>query len=170
MLEIFALLSILIAFILLTALSYIDLKEGLLPNEMVLGLVACGMIFHLSLLFYYLDMPDMALGAFIGGGLLYVIRGVSNHFYQEDALGLGDVKLMAAGGIWLGPEGILIAMTVGAFAGFLHGAFVAINAMRRAGVKTDLTRFSIPAGPGFAVGIVATGIYIFRDLPVILLP
>lgn len=163
MLEIIGLICVLGALGLLVALSVIDLRHGILPNELVLGLACAGLIFHSCLMFKFLDVQDMAIGALIGGGILFLIREAANRWYDEDTLGLGDVKLMAAGGIWLGPEGILIALTAGALAGFFHGLIVALLAMRRAGVKSDLSRFSIPAGPGFAVGLVAAALYEFVD-------
>lgn len=164
MLEIITILSVLAAIALLVALSAIDLKEGILPNEMVLGLAATGLVFHTSQMFAHMEMVDMGLGIFIGGGILYVIRSVSNYFHQDDTLGLGDVKLMAAGGVWLGAEGILFALSLGALAGFVHGAIVAIIAMRKAGVRVSITKFSIPAGPGFAAGLFLTALYLYTPL------
>lgn len=149
------------ALMLLIALSAIDLKHGILPNELVLALACTGLVFHICFLFHFLELKDMALGAFIGGGILFLIREIANRVYNEDTLGLGDVKLIAAGGIWLGVEGILIALTVGALAGFLHGLFVAVRAMIKARIRSDLSRFSIPAGPGFALGMAVTAVYIF---------
>lgn len=165
MLEIIAAICLLGALILLLVLSYVDLKEHLLPNELVLGLASCGFVFHLCTMFYYLEMVDMMIGALIGGGMLYVIRGVANYYYDEDTLGLGDVKLLAAGGIWLGPENILIAAAAGAFAGFLHGLGVAVYTVGKAKVPMQLSKLAIPAGPGFAVGLVATAIYAFWNFP-----
>lgn len=169
MLEIIAALCLIGAIILLITLSYIDLKEHLLPNEMVLGLACCGFVFNLCMMFLYTDMIGMALGAIVGGGMLYVIREGANYIYQEDTLGLGDVKLMAAGGMWLGPEHILIAAAVGAFAGFLHGLGVAAYTVSKAKVPMQLSKLSIPAGPGFAVGLVAVAIYKFSNFPELLL-
>jgi leader peptidase (prepilin peptidase)/N-methyltransferase len=161
MLEIIGLLCAGGALTLLFALSAIDLKHGLLPNELVLALACTGLVFHICFLFHYLALEDMALGAFIGGGILFLIRELANRAYNEDTLGLGDVKLMAAGGVWLGVEGVLIALTIGALAGFLHGLFVAVRAMIKARVRSDLSRFSIPAGPGFAFGMAVTALYLF---------
>lgn len=165
MLEIIAALCLIIALALLAALSYVDLKEHLLPNEMVLAFAICGFIFHLCTVFYYFEIIDIVLGAVIGGGMLYVIRGVANYWYNDDTLGLGDVKLLAAGGLWLGPENILIAAAVGAFAGFLHGLCVAIYTVGKAKVPMQLSRLAIPAGPGFAIGLIATAAYTFQDFP-----
>lgn len=170
MLEVIALVCALSAILLLCTLSVIDLKHGLLPNELVLGLACTGLVFHICLMFHFLSLQDMAIGAFIGGGILYVIRELANRFYGEDTLGLGDVKLMAAGGVWLGPSGILIALTAGALAGFVHGLFVAISAMIKARVTSDLSRFSIPAGPGFAVGLIGAAFYEFVDWKTLLSP
>lgn len=165
MLELFALFCILASLILLGALSYIDLKEHLLPNELVLGFACCGFVFHLSTLFHYLSLNDMALGAMIGGGMLYLIRGIANYWYDEDTLGLGDVKLLAAGGLWLGPEHILIAAAIGAMAGFLHGMGLAVYTVYHAKLPLDLNKLAIPAGPGFVIGLILTSTYKFHDLP-----
>jgi leader peptidase (prepilin peptidase) / N-methyltransferase len=170
MLEVIAVLCIILALALLAVLSYIDLKIQLLPNEYVLSLACCGFVFHLATMFHYESISNIAIGAFVGGGLLFVIRGAANYWYGEDTLGLGDVKLLAAGGIWLGPEHILIAAAAGALAGFLHGLGVAVYTVGKAKVPMDFSKLSVPAGPGFAVGMIAVAIYKFYYLPAILLP
>ncbi len=164
-LEFFSLACILVTLTLLLCLSYIDIKEHILPNEMVLGFAACGFVFHLSTLFHYTTLIDMGVGAIIGGGMLYLIRTVANYFYNDDALGLGDVKLMTAGGIWLGPEMILMGMTIGAFAGFLHGLSIAVYTVYHAKVPMDLSRMGIPAGPGFVLGLIVAGVMKFWSYP-----
>lgn len=168
MLELITGLSVLAVIIILLILSYIDIKEFLLPNELVLGVAVTGLIFHVSTMFIYSSFEDLLLGAFIGGGSLFLVRGVASHFYGEDALGLGDVKLLAAGGLWLGAEHILIAITLGALAGFVHGLGVAIYTQTKSKVKIDINRLSIPAGPGFAAGLFLTGLAKFVSLPTIL--
>lgn len=170
MLEIIALLCLAGALVILYILSVIDLRDRLLPNELVMGFMSLGLVFHLATLLHYNSFTDMALGAFIGGGILYLIRGTANAYYKGDTLGLGDVKLLGAAGIWLGPESILIAMTIGAFAGFLHGMAIALHTVGNAKVGMDLRKLSIPAGPGFAVGIVITGIMRFWNIIWVLWP
>lgn len=168
MLSFIAVLCLLGALILLLALSIVDLRTWLLPNEMVTGFMTCGLIFHLSTVFAFASVIDMALGAFIGGGSLYLIRGVSNMFYRVDTLGLGDVKLLAAAGVWFGPHYILIAMTCGAFAGLLHGLAYVLYIGMKTGTFPGLSRLALPAGPGFAAGIVVTAFVAFEKLPAML--
>ena len=97
----------------------------------------------------------------MGGGILYVIRMAGNAYYKQDTLGLGDVKLLAAAGLWLGMEGVVFALTAGAFAGLLHGIFVACYRAIKEKTKPNLNRLMIPAGPGFCIGIVASWLYLF---------
>lgn len=147
------------ALLVLAALSAIDLKTRLLPNPLVLLFAALGIVFHLSTDFSLLSPLQALAGAALGYGLLWIIRFFANLYYEQDCLGLGDVKLLGAGGLWLGPEGVLLAITLGAFAGLVHGVGVALwNSLRNGEIFT-LKRLTIPAGPGFAIGLVAAALW-----------
>lgn len=164
MIEIILLLCLLGAAGLLVALSIIDLRIGLLPNVHNAALAALGIAFHSLSGFAFVTPIDMAIGAAMGGGLLLGIRFVANRYYGQDSLGLGDVKLLAAAGVWLGAEDILLALVIGAIAGLLHGGFV-IGWNKVRGIETGaLSTFSIPAGPGFCAGIFCAGLAKFWPL------
>lgn len=147
--------------VVLVILSAIDLKTWLLPNKWVLTLALLGIAFHGLMKFSLLPVHEMLFGALIGGGMLYVIRIFGNMHYKQDTLGLGDVKLLFAAGLWLGMEGVIIAITAGAFAGLLHGIFVAAFRAIRDKAPMNLKRLMIPAGPGFCVGIAGSWIWNF---------
>lgn len=162
MLEWIALFCLLGAVALLVALSIIDAKTRLLPNELVLGFATLGLVFHLTTLGTYQSLENIMLGGIMGFGSLYVLRAIANRVYGTDALGLGDVKLIGAAGLWLGPEGVMIALTIGAMAALIHGVLHAVIQRRIQGAFPDLSTLQIPAGPGFAVGIIIAGIYKFH--------
>ncbi len=163
MLEILPLLLIAASCILLVTMSAIDLKYWILPDELNLALAVCGAAFHILTAYTYVSPAGMALGAAAGAGLLYVIRFFANRHYDRDTLGLGDVKLLGAAGLWLGLDGTLQAITFGALAGLLHGVIYAgwIAATRK--TKFSIGQLSIPAGPGFAIGIMGAGWILFGD-------
>lgn len=158
----FAMLS---ALILLIALSWIDLKEGILPNVLVFLFLLTGVTFHLTTPSLYLDWADIGLGLLTGGGVLLFIRTGANWLYKDDTLGLGDVKLMGAAGVWLGVHFVLLALIMGAIAGLLHGLTCAIISRVKTKNWPDMKTLSIPAGPGFALGIVMAGVMLFTDFP-----
>lgn len=149
---------------LLLTLSVIDLKTWLLPNPYVLAFAILGVVFHTLHEFYYLGPDEMVIGALAGGGILYAIRFLGNRYYGQDTLGLGDVKLLAAAGLWLGFDGVMAAITAGAIAGVLHGLGVAVWTSVKTKQRISVSNLMIPAGPGFAVGIVIAGIWFFQDL------
>ncbi len=159
--EILAYLSCGVAILTLITLSIIDLRVWLLPNWLNLTLAFSGICFHIATNFALLAPQYLVYGALLGAGTLYIVRFFGNRYYQQDTLGLGDVKLLGAAGFWLGTEGVILAMTVGAFAGLVHGIIIAIARAIRDKSRPDLHRLMIPAGPGFCVGILASAIWKF---------
>lgn len=161
MFEILCLLCIFAAVIVLIILSIIDLKILILPDELNLMLALLGLAFHFFSGLIFIGYDEMLYGALLGAGSLYVIRFFANRHYGRDTLGLGDVKLLGAGGIWLGPEFIMPAITLGALAGLIHGLAYAACIARKNKTAFTIHNLSIPAGPGFAIGIILTGGYVF---------
>jgi len=164
----FTITCLFIAIFFLALLWLIDLKVRLLPNKYVAGFFLCGVVFHFLTSFYFCSPSQATLGMLGGGGLLFTIRAVSNHIYGFDTLGLGDVKLMAAAGFWLGAEHIFLSISVGAFAGLIHGFVYGYIANKKNADNVKFSTLSIPAGPGFIVGIIVIGIFKFYTLPLLL--
>lgn len=153
-------LSLIAAFVLIAILFIIDLKHYLLPDKYVFPLGVLGVLFHLSLHFTLMPVDQMILGAVVGGGLLWVVRWGGTKYYKQEAMGLGDVKLLLAAGLWLGPEHVVTAIMMGAMAGLIHGIVVAGLLAMKTG-KFSIGRLIIPAGPGFIVGIAGVFIGVF---------
>ncbi len=151
------------AALLLVALSVVDLKVRLLPNEMVAGFATLGLVFHITTLARFLPVPEIIAGGLTGFLVLYAVRFVANKIYQQDALGLGDVKLTGAAGLWLGPESVMMALSLGALAAMVHGLAYALFMAAKTRQKPDFARLQIPAGPGFAIGIALTGFLKFYN-------
>ena len=60
-------------------------------------------------------------GMAVGGGVLIAISWVGRLIYKRDAMGFGDVKLLAAAGGFIGPGGALLALLVASFAASIAG-------------------------------------------------
>lgn len=145
------------------------MKTRLLPNEMVLGFAALAIVFHLTTLNSFMSFQAMIVGGVIGFSTLYLLRAAANKIYDTDALGLGDVKLLGAAGFWLGADGVMLAMAVGAMAALIHGFVYALYFQKKTGAKRpDFINLKIPAGPGFAIGILIAGIIRFSSFRIML--
>lgn len=170
MIEFAATLCLIGALILLIILAVIDLKTWLLPNKYVFPLLVLACTFHPLTSFAFVPPLNVVWGAITGGSMLYVIRFLAEKFYAPDSLGLGDVKLMGAAGAWLGPYYILVALTIGALAGIAHGLGIATHNSIKHKQRPNFKTLSLPAGPGFIIGIIATAIYVFKDFPAMVSP
>lgn len=86
-----------------------DLTSLRIPNIVSLGVA---LLFPLQL-FVHGDFKLFLFSVLIGAGLFAAGAGL----FAAGLLGGGDVKLLAAVGLWVGPQGILAFLTVTVIAG-----------------------------------------------------
>jgi leader peptidase (prepilin peptidase) / N-methyltransferase len=116
-------------------------------------------------------LSSALLGMAVGAGILWLIGKVGSRLYGRDAMGFGDVKLLGAGGGFVGPGAVLVALMIGALSASVFGLFNILryawlvrgrNARRRRsqGIGHALVvgraagRY-LPFGPFLALGIAA---------------
>ncbi|NLD72002.1 MAG: prepilin peptidase [Chloroflexi bacterium] len=120
------------------AVSVIDLRVRRIPNALVAALAAWAVV--QALLLGEPTWGEALQGALVGGGAFAVLFIIG-----RGAMGMGDVKFMAAAGLLLGYPLILGAMLVGILLGGLVALALLIT--RRAGRKD-----AIAYGPYLAIG------------------
>ena len=131
MLEVAAqsLLVVLLPVILITA-SWIDIKQHRIPN----WLIVIAMIAGLSLQFILRSWEGLTFSlSGLAVGFLILIP-----FYIKGGMGAGDVKLMAAVGVFLGFESTLLAVAYTLFAGSIMGIFLLVLL---GGIKAAMRRY-----------------------------
>jgi len=135
----------------LLALSVIDVEFQLIPNRITYPLAVVGVgltAFWVLALGFPLGkmLLRAALGAVVGGGSLWLVGVLGKLALRKEAMGMGDVKLMAAAGIWLGWEMVLFAIFLGALAGALVSLVLLLLGLTRMGKR-------LPFGPFLSIGI-----------------
>ncbi len=126
----------------LIVLFAIDLEHHLLPNAITLPGIAAGFAFSLVTEPGWLSS---LLGILVGGGVLYAIAEIYFRVRHEEGLGMGDVKMLAMVGAFIGWPQALITLMMASFAGSILG--VVLIATRRGGMK-----YALPFGTFLAVG------------------
>lgn len=118
------------------------IPDGFSLSGIVLGLMLCFLPGGITPL-------ESVVGLLVGGGSLYLVALLGEYIFKKEAMGGGDVKMLAMIGAFLGWPGVLFTLFVGSLIGsFIFGW---INFVLR---KKKL----VPFGLFLAIG---AGIYTF---------
>ncbi len=144
----------------LVVLFWTDVEERILPDELTIGGTIAGLILAAFvvvpgvlgelLLMRAKQVWQSLFNAVIGGIFLAVPVWLIGILYERvrkrQGLGLGDVKLLALMGVFLGLEKGLLALFAGALAGSLLGlGYLLIT-------RKDLSTYELPFGSFLCLG------------------
>jgi leader peptidase (prepilin peptidase)/N-methyltransferase len=133
-----------VVFIFLTTalliISFIDLAHKIVPDAITLPGILVGLFTSLTLTSTSVGLVNGILGLCLGGGLFLLIALVS-----PGGMGIGDVKLIAMIGAFLGWQEVLVTILSSAMIGALVG--VSLILLKKKGRKDP-----IPFGPFLAIG------------------
>lgn len=125
----------------LIALSGIDLRTQLLPDQMTLPLLWLGLA--ISLVPLFVSSSASIVGAIIGYLSLWSIYWLFKLATGKEGMGYGDFKLLAALGAWMGASALLpIALLSSLIGALVGGVFLALRGHDRS--------VPIPFGPFLA--------------------
>ncbi|MGD0907982.1 MAG: prepilin peptidase [Candidatus Acidiferrales bacterium] len=179
---------------LLVVLTITDLRERILPDEVNFFGLGAGLLFSFftkpidgtalwlaNRLFDFpppdvaLSVVDAILGAIVGSGFLWVVAEGWFRLFRREGMGLGDVKMMAMVGAFLGIKRTILTILIGCLIGcalgianlvglylFGYKRKVAIRAARRGiGSVNKLRyvlakRYQYPFGTYLGIGGLAT--------------
>jgi leader peptidase (prepilin peptidase)/N-methyltransferase len=133
--------------LLLLPLAFIDLEHHLLPDALTLPGIAAGLAF--SAVGALAPLPAALVGAVVGGAIPYLVIVVYRLVRGVEGMGLGDVKLLAMAGAFLGWQGALLTLGLGSCLGAMVG--VALIATGKGGRDTEL-----PFGVFLALAAIVT--------------
>ena len=125
-------------------LFVIDLQHKILPNVITLPGIVVGLV-----------LSEVAgpgwlaslIGIVAGGGVLWGIAEVYYRLRKEEGLGMGDVKMLAMIGAFLGWKLMLLTLVLSSFAGSIVGAVVVV-------MKKESLKYALPFGTFLAVGAI----------------
>ena len=137
----------------------IDYKLQIIPNRLNLSIFEVGLVFTFIYGLSNVAISiNMILGMLAGAGIFLAITLVGGFIYGKEAMGLGDVKLMGALGLYFGLAHIITITLVS----FLIGAVLSILLLATKIRKMDQY---IPFGPFI---VLATFLIIFVPYEVIM--
>ena len=133
----------------LIVLFMIDLEHQILPDVITLP----GIVIGVALSLFLPPGPvESLLGVLVGGGLLWGIAELWYRLRKVEAMGFGDVKMLAMVGAWLGIKMVALTFVLSSMMGGLVG--VVLIASRRADMATK-----VPFGTMLAVAALIASLY-----------
>jgi len=149
----------------LVALTFIDLATWLLPHALTWPLLGAGIVASALGISAAPTLVSSAAGAAVGFGVFAAIAWIGKRVAKKEAMGLGDVWLLAGIGAWEGALALLPVVLLASIQGSVVGlALVAIGkAQPGPGHDAPATddedawvppRNAVPFGPFLALGAV----------------
>ncbi len=132
----------------MVVLFVIDLRHHILPNVITLPGIVVGLVF--SLLFAP-GWVSSLIGVVAGGGVLFLIAEAYYRVRGIEGLGMGDVKMLAMIGAFLGWPLMIVTLVFASFAGSLVGAGLLVSG--RGGMQAAL-----PFGTFLATGALVAAV------------
>ena len=143
------LLSLAMLCVLCAAVAWIDIRDGIIPDWLNVAIAALGLVKIIATGNSSAATAALGEGVVIGAAfwllrrLYFVIRGIQG-------LGLGDVKLLAAAGIWVGVAGIPLVLLVATIT-----ALACVGVAQLSGRALN-AQTSMSFGPFLAAGLLLT--------------
>ncbi|OGF58695.1 MAG: hypothetical protein A2Y62_12920, partial [Candidatus Fischerbacteria bacterium RBG_13_37_8] len=126
-------------------LAFIDLEHYILPDVITIPMILLGLLY--SLVSVHITFLDSLLGGLSGSFLLLFIYFVYLWLRKQEGMGMGDVKMIAGIGAFVGLKGMLLTLFLSVISGAIAGLFVML---RRSSFKLDI---ALPFG--FFLGLVS---------------
>ncbi len=126
----------------LIVLFVTDLQHKILPNVITLPGIVIGFLCSLLL---PPGWVSSLIGLLVGGGILFGIAEAYYRFRGQEGLGMGDVKLLAMIGAFLGWKLVLLTLVFASFTGSLAGGILVASG--KGGMK-----YALPFGTFLTVG------------------
>ena len=137
----FALLCLLSA-----VLTRIDLRYGIIPDWLNLAIAGLGLSKAILIGGPLSGLEAACEGAAIGA-IFWLLRRLYFAFRNFQGLGLGDVKLLAAAGTWVGIAGLPLLLLVAASTALASAGIMQLSGSKLTGQS------SLPFGPFVAIGL-----------------
>lgn len=147
----------------LLTIFIIDYKHKIIPNRLSLTMFEIGII--IAFMYGISNVAitiNMLLGMILGGGIFLIITLGTKIIYGKESMGLGDVKLMGALGLYFGVSSIIAI----ALMSFLIGAILSIILITTKKKKIDE---EIPFGPFIVISCIISMLIPFGVIQSILM-
>jgi leader peptidase (prepilin peptidase)/N-methyltransferase len=130
-------------------LAWIDIRDGIIPDWLNLAIAGLGLVKILLTGDLWAALEAIGEGIAVGG-LFWLLRRLYFSLRGIQGLGLGDVKFLAAAGIWVGVAGIAPVLLIATITALACAGVVQLSG------RALTAQTSLSFGPFLAAGLLLT--------------
>jgi leader peptidase (prepilin peptidase) / N-methyltransferase len=130
-------------------LAWIDLRRGIIPDWLNLAIAIVGLA-RAAVLDGWAAALSAGCEGIIIGVIVWLLRQLYFMFRKFQGLGLGDVKLLAASGVWIGIAGVPLQLLVASLTALAAAGVVQLTG------RSMTPQTAMPFGPFLALGLLVT--------------
>lgn len=151
-------------FLSLLIVFFTDLNEFIIPNIISYSLSILGiLVSYYSISIFDLSLTNSLLGGLISGGILFATSKLFLLIRKKEGMGMGDVKMIAMIGFWMGLENTFLILILSSLLGSIVGISLILSK------KMGQSQY-IPFGSFLSIGtIIIWGIKIYLGTSLFLL-
>ena len=125
-------------------LAYFDLRTFRLPDIITLPLIFTGLLFNSLSNQGFASFQDSIIGAILGYTGLWLLNALYRALKKQNGIGMGDAKLLAALGAWLGWQPLPGILLIASLTGLIGGVIWLV-------LNKQNYRAAFPFGPFLAI-------------------
>lgn len=137
----------------LTIISFVDMHLRIIPDILTITLLIFGLASSFFNPIINFNFINSLSGTLFGGVFLFSVAFLGAKIYKKEVMGGGDIKLLAAGGSFLGLTNTFLALLIACFIGGITGLLLILIGNKK---KSDF----IPFGPFISISILI--VFFFR--------
>lgn len=133
--------------------TFIDFDYMIIPDQITIGGIFAGLV--ISVIFpslhgvvrHFDGFKASFIGLLTGGMILWLVGELGRVAFKKEAMGMGDVKLLAAVGGFLGWQAVIFTVMISSLTGAMAGIIMVLCGQREMSSK-------IPFGPYLALAAI----------------
>ena len=108
-------------------MSAADFRRRIIPDAYLFPLFLIGLLTVTFFPYWICSVRDGVIGSILGyilgAGIGFIFDKINRHKNpnSETPIGMGDIKLLATGGLWLGTNGLAVALIIACILGGIWG-------------------------------------------------
>ena len=134
----------------LIVITVIDLYHQIIPDVISLPGIGVGLV--ASLMIPQITLSNSITGILFGSGSLFLVSAYYEWLRKKEGMGLGDAKLLAMIGAFLGWKAVILTIFFSSLIGSITGIIMML-------LKGKDFKYAIPFGPFLSVGAVVALFY-----------